>query len=134
MINLGRGKTNKLFCFDTPSSVQRIPKLVNGSNFVDPFTKVDVFAVTKIHIALVVVVKPFTLFGIDVSGVPTAPIFMDLRRHENLKSDRCVCNLCGELTHVDFITHSYNTFKKITSVFHFSAFFKVTFCFMAFRL
>jgi hypothetical protein len=83
MINVGRGKINTLFlCFDTPSSVQRIPKLVTGSNFVDPFTRVDVFTVAKIYIALFVVMTPCTLLGSDISDVHTAPIFMDLRRYE----------------------------------------------------
>jgi hypothetical protein len=86
----GTGKTNKFFCFDSPSSVQHIPKLVTGSNFVDPLTNVDVFAVAKIHIALFVAVTPCTLFGTDILDVHTAPIFMNLRRYENPKSDRCL--------------------------------------------
>jgi hypothetical protein len=122
MINVGRGKTNKIFCFDTPSSVQRIPKLVTGSNFIDPFTRVGVFAVAKIHIALFMVMTPCTLFGTDISDVHATPIFMDIRRYENLKSDRRVCNLCGESTHVDFITHSHNTLKKLPWYFIFQLF------------
>ena len=85
MINLRRGKTNKFFFFDTPISVQRIPKLVTRSSFVDSFTKVDVCAVTKIHIALFVVMPPCAVFGTDISDVRTAPIFVDLRLYEYLK-------------------------------------------------
>jgi hypothetical protein len=87
VLNLGRGKTNKLCCFGTPSVVQRIPKLVTGSNFVDSVTKVDVFSVTKIHIMLFVVLTPCIVIGSNVSDEHTVPIFMNLRRYENLKSD-----------------------------------------------
>ena len=78
----------------------------------------------KIHITLFVVMTPCTLFGTDISDVHTASIFMDLRRYGNLKSDRCVCNLCGESTHVDFITHSYNKYilKKLLHYFIFRLF------------
>ena len=78
----------------------------------------------KIHITLFVVMAPCTLFGTDISDVHTASIFMDLRRYGNLKSDRCVCNLCGESTHVDFITHSYNKYilKKLLHYFIFRLF------------
>jgi hypothetical protein len=87
--------------------------MMHGQKNIKPCTKVDVFAGAKIHIALFVVITPCTLFGTDISDVYTAPIFMDLRLYENLKSDRCVFNLCEEPAHVVFITHSYNKLKKL---------------------
>jgi hypothetical protein len=66
---------------------------------------------------------PCAIIGSKILYERAAPVFMNLRGHENMKSDRRVCNLCEESTQFDFILNSYNTFKKILEYFIFSSFF-----------